>query len=236
VSVARFTRFHSVQNQQKLQSFVKMKTLFTLLFVLSASFVHAQLSVEQSALQSTVLNAGDSMQRVFAFRLKATGSDVDFQSIEIDLGNSATIYTKVLKTMYLVDSHGSILAQADLNSSTVIKTGSDFMLTLGGFDYSLLQDATVTFTIEADVYSAIKADSQGSKSLMISAFGIQASNLTTGLDEFGPSASLSQSFVVQDVSAIPEPSTYAMILGATALGFVAWKRRKALPTSSVSAS
>lgn len=46
-----------------------------------------------------------------------------------------------------------------------------------------------------------------------------------GISGAGPTANFRMSFDSIVVSAVPEPSTYAMIAGVLALGFVAWRRR-----------
>ena len=126
--------------------------------------------------------------------------------------------------LYLDGSTLRLLAGGQFDNAT---TGT---ATLNSWNYAALvwdnQNVSVYLnTIAAPVYSAVRSfnAANGGDSLF---FG----TLSGGFDEarvasFGTGAFSTSMLNYQSVSAIPEPSTYAALIGVAALGLVAWRRR-----------
>jgi hypothetical protein len=157
------------------------------------SGVEGILTVDQGSISNITLYEGQTMVPVVSLKLQAKLSDINVQRVKLDLGTNTTIYTKVFKTMYLVDDSGKVLAQADLNSNTVVKSGSQYILTLGGFSYNVPKDATKYLTVKADLYSSIKdADLSGSRVITVRQDAVRGVD-GAGVDETGPASDFSQS-------------------------------------------
>jgi hypothetical protein len=131
------------------------------------------------------------MVPVVSLKLQAKLSNINIQRVQLDLGTNTTIYTKVFKTMYVVDDAGNILAQADLNSNTVVKSGTDYLLTLGGFSYNVPKDSTKYLTVKADIYSSIKTADLTSRTITVLASAVRGTD-GAGIDQYAPSTQFSQ--------------------------------------------
>ncbi|HVY54437.1 MAG TPA: peptidoglycan-binding domain-containing protein, partial [Thermodesulfobacteriota bacterium] len=82
------------------------------------SGVEGILTVDQGSISNITVYEGQTMIPVVSLKLQSKLSDINVQRVQLDLGTNTTIYTKVFKTMYVVDDSGKVLAQADLNSNT----------------------------------------------------------------------------------------------------------------------
>ncbi len=91
--------------------------------------IEGTLTADRFSISNTTAYEGDSMVPVLAVKLQAKLSDITVQRIKLDLGQSTSIYTKVFKTLYVVDDAGNVVAKADLNSNTVVKNNSQYELT-----------------------------------------------------------------------------------------------------------
>ena len=159
------------------------------------SGVEGTLTADRFSISNTTAYEGDSMVPVLAIKLQAKLSDITVQRIKLDLGISTSIYTKVFKTLYVVDDAGKVVAQADLNSNTVVKDGSNYYLTLGGLSYVVAKDSSKVLTVKADVYSSIKSGDLGSKTVRLAADGIRGVD-GAGIDQYAGSTSVTQSVTV----------------------------------------
>jgi len=166
------------------------------------SGVEGTLTVDKASVSNTTVYEGQSMVQVLGIKLQAKLSDINIQRIKLNLGTNTSYYTKVFKTMYVTDESGKVLAQADLNSNTVVKDSGSYYLTLGGFSYNVSKDATKYLYVKADLYSSIKAqtasgcDGTGdSCSVTLPADGVRGTD-GAGLDQYGPASEFSQSVTV----------------------------------------
>lgn len=159
------------------------------------SGVEGTLTADRFSISNTTAYEGDSMVPVLAVKLQAKLSDITVQRIKLDLGQSTSIYTKVFKTLYVVDDSGKVVAQADLNSNTVVKDASNYYLTLGGLSYVVAKDSSKVLTVKADVYSSIKSADLGSKTVRLAADGIRGVD-GAGIDQYAGSTSVTQSITV----------------------------------------
>ncbi len=155
------------------------------------SGVEGILTVDAGSVSNITLYEGQTMVPVVSLKLQAKLSDINVQRVQLDLGTNTTIYTKVFKTMYIVDDSGKVLAQADLNSNTVVKSGSDYLLTLGGFSYNVPKDSTKYLTVKADLYSSIKSADLTSRTITVPQNGVRGTD-GAGIDQYGPASQFSQ--------------------------------------------
>lgn len=159
--------------------------------------VEGSITANKSSVSNSTLREGDTMRQVLGVKLEAKLSDINVQRIKLDLGSETTVYTKVFKTFYLTDDSGKVLAQADLNSNTVVKNGSNYELTLGGFSYTVSKDTTKYLWVKADLYSSIKtADQTPTRVITLVANGVRGTD-QAGIDQYAPTTAFSQNISVE---------------------------------------
>src|SRR3989344_2808165 len=110
-------------------------------------------TLTNSGLPSTIYE-NDKQVGVLAVRLEAKNSDICVQRVKVDVGTDTRIYNKILSRIYVTDGT-TVFASSDLNSSTVVKDGSRYYLTLSGFNFFIPKNSTRNLVIKADVYSTI---------------------------------------------------------------------------------
>lgn len=111
-------------------------------------------ATQSSAGISSTVYEGQSMAPVLGIELKAKNSDISVQRIKLDLGTATTIYNKIYSKIYVTEG-GNVLASSDLNSSTVIKDGSNYYITVAGFNLLVPKNGSKTIVIKADVRASI---------------------------------------------------------------------------------
>lgn len=158
--------------------------------------VEGSITANKSSVSNSTLREGDTMRQVLGVKLEAKLSDINVQRIKLDLGANTTVYTKVFKTFYLTDDSGKVLAQADLNSNTVVKNGNNYELTLGGFSYTVSKDTTKYLWVKADLYSSIKVADQTSRTITLVANGVRGTD-QAGIDQYAPTSAFSQSISLE---------------------------------------
>lgn len=158
--------------------------------------VEGSITANKSSVSNSTLREGDTMRQVLGVKLEAKLSDINVQRIKLDLGANTTVYTKVFKTFYLTDDSGKVLAQADLNSNTVVKNGNNYELTLGGFSYTVAKDTTKYLWVKADLYSSIKTADQTSRTITLVANGVRGTD-GAGIDQYAPTTAFSQSISLE---------------------------------------
>lgn len=109
-------------------------------------------TVNNSGLAST-LYEGDSMASILGFNIEAKNSDIAVQRIKLHLGTNTAIYNKIYSKVYVTEG-GNVLASSDLNSSTVVKDGSDYYITIAGFNLVVPKGVKKQIIIKADAHSA----------------------------------------------------------------------------------
>ncbi len=114
--------------------------------------------------------------------------------------------------LYWVNLTGKQLQRANLDGTGVTTLISAFDM-VGAPSGLYVADAAIYFTQQ--YHGVYRADLDGTN----------ITQLVTGSSDYR--------FIAGAVSAIPEPSTYALLAGGAALGLAAWRRRRAmLPVSS----
>ncbi|MBI5134506.1 MAG: peptidoglycan-binding protein [Candidatus Taylorbacteria bacterium] len=166
------------------------------------SGVEGTLTVEKASVSNTTVYEGETMRPVLGIKLEAKLSDINIQRVKLNLGANTSIYTKVFKTAYITDDSGRVLAQADLNSNTVVKDSGSYYLTLGGFSYNVPKDSTKYLWVKADLYSSIKAQSASgcdgtgdTCTITLAADGVRGVD-GAGLDQYGPVSEFSQGVAI----------------------------------------
>lgn len=123
--------------------------------VISTPGVEGILSVTQSnAGVSSTVYEGQTMAAVLGFDVEAKNSDILVQRVKLNLGTETKIYNKIYSKVYLVDG-SAVLASVDLNSSTVVKDGSNYTVTFSGFNALISKNTKKNLTVKADVRSSI---------------------------------------------------------------------------------
>lgn len=157
--------------------------------------VEGTLTVNKAAVSNTTAYEGDSMRSILAFKAEAKVSDIAIQRVKLDLGTSTSVYTKVYSTLYLVDDAGRVLAQAQLNSNTVVKDGGRYYLTLGGFSYVIPRNSSKVLTVKADIYGSIDSSDRGNRTVTLAANGVRGVD-GAGIDQYSPAAGIDQTISI----------------------------------------
>lgn len=168
------------------------------------SGVEGTLTADKASISNSTIYEGDTMHTVLGIKLQARLSDINVQRVRLNLGADTTIYTKAFKTAYLTDDSGRVLGQADLNSNTVVKDGSSYILTFGGFNYTVAKDATKYLWVKFDAYSSFKTSGTGNCAktgsacvINLAADGVRGTD-GAGIDQYGGgTAGFSQTLTLQ---------------------------------------
>lgn len=152
---------------------------------ISTPGVEGTLSATQSSagISSTVYE-GDDQIAILGVKLEADNSDIMVQRVKIDLGTTTKIYNKIYSKLYVTES-GNLLAEASLNSSTVVKESGRYYITISGFNLLVPKDGSKTVIIKADVNSSIDSLDRSAGDGTLS-WGIRlATNAFRGVDGAG---------------------------------------------------
>ena len=135
------------------------------------------------------LYEGDSQAPILGIKVEATGSDMAVQRIKFDLDEDVTasdtkFYNKIYKKLYITEG-GNVLASIDLNSSTVTKDGSDYFVTIAGFNSVVPKGSSKIYLIKADVYGAIDSADYNTETytIAVAASGVRAVD-GAGIDQY----------------------------------------------------
>jgi len=154
------------------------------------------LNVTQGPVSNTVLYVGQSMVPVLSVRAQAQNSDIAIQRITVDLGTNTTIYNKIISKLYVTDGT-NVLASVPLNPSTVVQNGNDYIVTIGGFSSVVPVNTYKDFVIKADLFPAIDSTYRNqSWTVMLSNNNPVRGVDQAGIDQYGGSSSISQSFTI----------------------------------------
>jgi hypothetical protein len=164
-----------------------------------------------SGLVSTVYE-GDSRAPILGMRLEARTSDIAVQRIKLDLGNSTTIYNKIYSRLYVMDG-SNILASVDLNSSTVVREGNDYFVTIAGFTYVVPKNTTRQLVIAADVYNTVDTTDVGNSpyTVRLANNGVRGVD-GAGIDQYSPSTGSSVSRSVAVAKSLSDAAAIKMSL------------------------
>jgi hypothetical protein len=169
------------------------------------------------------LREGDVKKDVLGLKLEAKLSDISVQRVKVNLGASTIVYNKLFKKIYLMDG-STVLAESDLNSSTVVKDGSAYFITLTGFNVVVPKNSTKVLVLSLDAQSSIDStyDSNNTYGLLIPADGVRGVD-GAGLTQNGPSSALAIRTVTIDADALVDAATLKVsknISGSPAAGTI----------------
>lgn len=144
-----------------------------------------------SGLVSTVYE-GDDMAAIYGFNAEAKNSDIAIQRVKVNLGTDSKIYNKGYSKIYVTEG-GNVLASMDLNSSTVVKEGSTYYITLTGFNLVVPKGSKKQIVLKADVMPSIESTDRStltSIGITVPANGVRGVD-GAGIDQYGPTSALS---------------------------------------------
>jgi len=155
-------------------------------------------SVNPSPASGVKLYEGDMKRQVMGIKLEAKQSDIKVERVKIDLDSITNtgdnlVYTKIADKIYIMDG-STVLASSDLNSSTVVKDGSDYFITLSGFGYVVPANSTRVLYVALDAKpSWDNTYDNDSWSLGLPADGLRGVD-GAGVNEYGPTTGFTRSF------------------------------------------
>jgi peptidoglycan hydrolase-like protein with peptidoglycan-binding domain len=159
--------------------------------------VEGTLTVNKASVSNTTIYEGESGKSVIGLKIEAKLSDISIQRVKLNLGNSTKFYTKLFKSLSLTDDSGKVIARADLNSNTVVKDGSSYFLTLGGFNYVVAKDSVKYLWVKADAYSSIDSADMSSQTITVGIDGVRGTD-GAGIDQLSPSSAFSQQITLSN--------------------------------------
>ncbi|HEY4528401.1 MAG TPA: peptidoglycan-binding domain-containing protein [Candidatus Paceibacterota bacterium] len=152
----------------------------------------------------TKMYEGDMKRSVLGIKIEAKGSDMKIERVKIDMDHvtgttvaDQNFYNKIASKIYVMDG-STVLASSDLNSTTVVKDGSDYFITLAGFSFIVPKDSIKVLDIAVDGKSTWDSDyNTETWSLGVPVDGVRSLS-GAGINQYGPSAAFSNSFTTED--------------------------------------
>ena len=141
------------------------------------------------------LYEGDSKKGVLGIKLEAKTSDIKIERIKLDLDetgdtatNDAAFYNKVAQKVYILDG-STVLASADLSSSTVVEESNEISITLAGMSFVVPKDTTRVLTVALDAKSSWDSTYDSDTwTVGLATDGVRGVD-GAGVNQYGPSAS-----------------------------------------------
>jgi hypothetical protein len=137
------------------------------------------------------------MRPVLGFNVEAKNSDVAIQRVKLDLGDTTAFYNHIYSTLYVTDG-SNVLASTDLDSSTVVKDGTHYYVTLTGFNLVVPKNTKKQIVIKADLFSSIDSAYYAANGahtdtypIALATDGVRAID-GAGIDQYGGSTSISR--------------------------------------------
>ena len=178
-------------------------------------------SESSSGVLSTVYE-GDSQVAVLGIKLEAKSSDMAFQRLKLDIDdtgsalNDVMVYNKLFKKVYVTDESGNVLGSSDLNSSTVVKDGTDYFITLAGFSHVIPKNTSKIVLVKVDVYPAIDSTdlvaATHAPTLSVAASGVRAVD-GAGIDQYSGTTAIAATPVVS--ADLTDSATLSMSLNSS---------------------
>jgi len=158
---------------------------------------------------------GDTKIQVLGLKLEAKLSDIAVQRVKVDLGSSTIFYNKLFKKMYVMDG-STVISEIDLNSSTVVKDGSTYYITLAGFSVIVPKNSSKVLYLAVDAQTSIDStyDGNATYGLLLPADGVRGVD-GAGLDQKGPATALSRRTVTIDSEAVVDAATMTVSKNTT---------------------
>ena len=181
----------------------------------------------------TKLYENDSKRGVLGIKLEAKSSDMRVERVKIDMDHvtgttvaDQNFYNKIATRIYVLDESNNVLASSDLNSTTVVKDGSDYFITLAGFGYVVPKNAIKVLTIAVDGRSTWDSDYDTETwSLGVPVDGVRAID-GVGVNQYGPATAFSNNFTTEgDLS---ESATLTASTASDNPALKKWRRKRRL--------
>lgn len=112
------------------------------------------MTVTAGPLSSSVLYVGQTMVPVMTIRVQAQYSDVDVQSLNLNIGNNTAFYNKLFNTIYVTDGTNALASQA-VNGTTAVQSGSEYLLGIAGFHFFVPKGTYRDLVIKGSLNSSI---------------------------------------------------------------------------------
>ena len=175
-------------------------------------------AVESSSGTVSTVYEGDTQVAILGIKVTSSGSDMAVQRMKFDLDENVTasdtkFYNKIYKKLYVTEG-GNVLASIDLNSSTVIKDGSDYFVTIAGFNSVVPKGSSKTYLIKADVYDAIDSSDYNTETytIAVAASGIRAVD-GAGIDQYSGTTAIAATLTI--ASTLSESATLTVSLNSS---------------------
>lgn len=169
------------------------------------------MTVTAGPISSSVLNVGQQNVPVLTIRVQAQYSDLDVQSLTLDLGPNTAIYNKVFNSISVTDGT-NVLATQSLSPSTVVQSGSDYVVGIAGFHFIVPKGTYKDLIIKANLNPSIDSSyvaggsnvpgSQTVAGVSVTgwALGLPANALRgvdgAGLNLYGPTTGIAQALTI----------------------------------------
>ncbi len=151
----------------------------------------------------TKLYEGDSKRSVLGIKIEAKTSDMRVERVKIDMDHvtgttvaDQNFYNKIATKIYVLDG-STVLASDDLSSSTVVKDGSDYFITLAGFGIVVPKSTTKVLEIAVDGRSTWDSDYDTETwSLGVPVEGVRAID-GVSVNQYGPATAFNNQFTTE---------------------------------------
>lgn len=154
------------------------------------------LTISAGPISNSVVNVGATNVPILTIRAQAQNSDIALQRVQLDLGTNTKIYTKIYSSLSLVDAAtGAVIATTPLNSSTVVQSGSNYIVSMTGFNSVVPMGTYHDFYVTANLFPAIDTTNLISYTVSIDANGVRGID-GAGQDQYGPASAVSQAITV----------------------------------------
>ncbi len=170
--------------------------------------IEGTLSVTSSSVGvNSTIYEGDDMAAILGFKVEAKNSDIAIQRVKLDLGASTAIYNKIYQKVYVTDG-STVLASADLNSSTVVKDGGRYYITLAGINLVVPKNSSKILTIKADVRDSIDSTDIDTETytVQLANDGIRGMD-GAGIDQYSPATGSSVSRAINVDSSLTDAAS-----------------------------
>lgn len=136
---------------------------------------------------------GDQNASLLGLKVRAQNSDLRVERLRVNLGDKVTVYTKTFSSLSLWDG-STLLQEIALNSNSVVKDGSNYIVTFSGFGMVVPNNTTKVLTLKGTIMGVV-TNLYRSATIIIPANGVRARD-AAGLDQYGPGSQISRSFTI----------------------------------------
>ena len=161
--------------------------------VITTPGLEGTLSASQSnAGVASTIYENDKMVSVLGVKLEAKSSDINVQRVKLSLGTDSKIYNKIFSKVYVMEG-STVLGSSDLNSSTVVKDGSNYYITITGMNFVVPRNGSRTISIGVDVFPTIDSTDIDTETYPITLAndGVRGQD-GAGIDQYAGSTSITR--------------------------------------------